>query len=412
MVVRLRRQNLVTLYLSGQMVCFACLNQVCPMPLADSQDEILAVFCLIGIAWALISKRLGQEKEGLLLKICLALALVESLGIISNWMSGLISGTPVLVDAFKLVKLPLVLFYVSCVLRPWEKRTVVANLLLASKCFILLAFLGGIINLAVDVGFSYDLRYGIRSYKFIYENPAALNEVLLVSLVLIMLGEGIGKKSKKNKRGLSYSKAWLLLYLLTVAMTLRAGGIGASGILLLSLHFEKKGVRLTWRKGVSAAFVAFCLGYPQVKEYFFSETVRSKLLRHSLIVLRDYFPLGSGFATYGSDQAFKHYSPLYVRFGFHHDYALAQETGFAMNDNFWPMLLAQFGLFGAFLYGYWLVVQLGYCLKKAPPGQPRAGALGLIAFFLISSAGNPIFTSASGVFLAVALGLTSDFLQN
>lgn len=112
-----------------------------------------------------------------------------------------------MVDAFKLVKLPLVLFYVSCCLRPWEKRTLVRNLLLASKCFILLAFLGGIVNLAVDVGFSYDLRYGIRSYKFIYENPAALNEVLLVSLVLIMLGEGIGKKSKKNKRGLSYSKA-------------------------------------------------------------------------------------------------------------------------------------------------------------------------------------------------------------
>lgn len=128
-----------------------------------------------------------------------------------------------------------------------------------------------------------------------------------------------------------------------------------------------------------------------------------------MLVLRDCFPLGSGFATYGSDQAFKHYSPLYVRFGFHHDYVLAQDTGFAMNDNFWPMLLDQFGLFGAFLYGYWLVAQLGYCLKKAPPGQPRAGALGLIAFFLISSAGNPIFTSASGVFLAIALGLTSDF---
>ncbi|MFV4951648.1 hypothetical protein [Lactobacillus delbrueckii] len=261
MVVRLRRQNLVTLYLSGQLLCFACLNQVCPMPLADSQDEILAVFCLIGIAWALLTKRLSKEKAGFLLKICFALALVESLGIISNGMSGLISRTPVLVDAFKLVKLPLVLFYVSCCLRPWEKRTLVRNLLLASKCFILLAFLGGIVNLAVDVGFSYDLRYGIRSYKFIYENPAALNEVLLVSLVLIMLGEGIGKKSKKNKRGLSHSKAWLLFYLATVVMTL------------------------------------------------------------------------------------------------------------------------------------------------------RAGALGLIAFFLISSAGNPIFTSASGVFLAIALGLTSDFLQ-
>ncbi|MGM9906061.1 polymerase [Lactobacillus sp.] len=411
MVVRLRRQNLVTLYLSGQMLCFACLNQLFPIPLVDSQDEILAVFCLIGIVCALMTKSLSKGKAGLLLKAGFALALVESLGIISNGMSGLISGMPVLTDAFKLVKLPSVLFYVSCVLRPWEKRTIVSNLLFSSKCFILIAFLGGIVNLAVDLGFSYDLRYGIRSYKFIYENPAALNEVLLVSLVLIMLGEKSGKKGRENKCGLSCGKVWLLLYLATVAMTLRAGGIGASGILLLCLHFEKKGIQLTWRKGVSAAFMAFCLGYPQVKEYFFSETVRSKLLRHSLIVLRDCFPLGSGLATYGSDQAFKHYSPLYVRFGFHHDYALAPETGFAMNDNFWPMLLAQFGLFGACLYVYWLVAQFAYCLKKVPPGQARAGALGIIAFFLISSLGNPIFTSASGVFLAVALGLTSDFLQ-
>lgn len=411
MVVRLRRQNLVTLYLSWQLLCFACLNQLFQLPLADSQDELLAVFCLIGIAWALLTGRLTKEKERLFLQSCFALGLVESLGIISNGMSDIIGGMPVLVDAFKLVKLPLVLFYVSCVLRPWEKRTLACNLLLASKAFILLAFLGGLVNLVVDVGFSYDLRYGIRSYKFIYENPAALNEVLLASLVLIMLGEGISKKEKKNRRGLRPSKGWLLLYLVTVAMTLRAGGIGASGILLLGLHFEKKGVRLTWRKAGTAAVVAFCLGYPQVKEYFFSETVRSKLLRYSLIVLRDCFPWGSGFATYGSDQAFKYYSPLYVRFGFHHDYALAQETGFAMNDNFWPMLLAQFGLFGAFLYIYWLFIQLGYCVKKAPPGQPRAGALGLVAFFLISSLGNPIFTSASGVFLAIALGLTSEFLK-
>ena len=79
MVVRLRRLNLVTLYLSGQLLCFACLNQVCPMPLADSQDEILAVFCLIGIAWALLTKGLSKEKAGLLLKICFALTLGDNL---------------------------------------------------------------------------------------------------------------------------------------------------------------------------------------------------------------------------------------------------------------------------------------------------------------------------------------------
>ena len=75
----------------------------------------------------------------------------------------------------------------------------------ASKAFILVAFLGGLVNLAAEVGLSYDLRYGIRSYKFIYENPAALNEVLLVSLVVIMLGQGL-----RRQKGV---RLWLLLYL-------------------------------------------------------------------------------------------------------------------------------------------------------------------------------------------------------
>lgn len=395
MVIKLRRQNLVTVYLTLQLAAFAGLGQV--LPLADSQDELLAVFSLLGIGWALLTKRLSKKEEALLLKSGLALGLVEAIGLVSGLTSGLIKGMPVAIDAFKLVKLPLVVFYVSCCLRPWEKRTIVSNLLWASKAFILVAFLGGLVNLVAEVGLSYDLRYGIRSYKFIYENPAALNEVLLVSLVVIMLGQGL--RRQKSVR------LWLLLYLATVAMTLRAGGIGASGILLLALRYEQQAVRLTWKKAVSAAGVAFCLGYPQVKEYFFSETVRSKLLRQALVVLREYFPGGSGFATYGSDQAFKHYSPLYVRFGFNHDYALASETGFAMNDNFWPMLLAQFGFFGALLYAYWLALQLLACLKKAAPGYPRAACISLVAFFLISSLGNPIFTSASGVFLAAALGL-------
>lgn len=235
MVIKLRRQNLVTVYLTLQLAAFAGLGQV--LPLADSQDELLAVFSLLGIGWALLTKRLSKKEEALLLKSVLALGLVEAIGLVSGLTSGLIKGMPVAIDAFKLVKLPLVVFYVSCCLRPWEKRTIVSNLRWASKAFILVAFLGGLVNLAAEVGLSYDLRYGIRSYKFIYENPAALNEVLLVSLVVIMLGQGL-----RRQKGV---RLWLLLYLATVAMTLRAGGIGASGILLLALRYEQQAVRLT-----------------------------------------------------------------------------------------------------------------------------------------------------------------------
>ena len=58
MVIKLRRQNLVTVYLTLQLAAFAGLGQF--LPLADSQDELLAVFSLLGIGWALVTKRLSQ----------------------------------------------------------------------------------------------------------------------------------------------------------------------------------------------------------------------------------------------------------------------------------------------------------------------------------------------------------------
>lgn len=394
MVIRIRRQSWASLYLSWQISCLAGLNQVLSLPLSEAQDELLAAFSLLGIAWALLAKRLTPQQTTLLWKSSLALGLLVCLGLASNELSQLIAGAPIAIDAFKIVKLPLVLFYVTCVLRDWEKRSVIANLQVFSRGFILLAFLGGVVNLVMECGLSYDVRYGIRSYKFLYENPAALNEVLLVSLVLIMLSPKRGKL-----------KLWLGLYLATVVMTLRANGLGVSGILLVALGIKQRGWRLKAKEVAVAGLLALGLGWPQLKEYFFSETVRSKLLRHSFIVFKDYFPFGSGFATYGSDQAFKHYSPLYTRFGFHHDYALASETGFAMNDNFWPMILAQFGLLGCLCYFYWLCKQFAACWRLTA-GVAQAACLSLQAFLVISSLGNPIFTSASGVMLASVLGLS------
>ena len=105
-----------------------------------------------------------------------------------------------------------------------------------------------------------------------------------MSLVVIMLGQGL-----RRQKGV---RLWLLLYLATVAMTLRAGGIGASGILLLALRYERQAVRLTWKKAVSAAGVAFCLGYPQVRSTF-QRNGQVEIVRQAGR-LAEYFPGGSG----------------------------------------------------------------------------------------------------------------------
>ena len=78
------------------------------------------------------------------------MGLVEAIGLVSGLASGLIKGMPVAIDAFKLVKLPWWSLR-QLLPAPLGKRTIVSNLRWASKAFILVAFLGGLVNLAAEV---------------------------------------------------------------------------------------------------------------------------------------------------------------------------------------------------------------------------------------------------------------------
>ena len=63
-----------------------------------------------------------------------------------------------------------------------------------------------------------------------------------------------------------------------------------------------------------------------------------------------YFPLGSGFATFGSDQAARNYSRLYYQYGFNSLFGMNTEDGSFLSDTFWPMAIGQFGWIGSILY--------------------------------------------------------------
>ena len=65
--------------------------------------------------------------------------------------------------------------------------------------------------------------------------------------------------------------------------------------------------------------------------------------------MKDYFPLGTGFATYASDSAFKNYSPVYIKYGFLSESEVSPASYF-MNDTFWSIIIAQTGFIGILLY--------------------------------------------------------------
>lgn len=63
-----------------------------------------------------------------------------------------------------------------------------------------------------------------------------------------------------------------------------------------------------------------------------------------------YFPFGSGFATFGSDQAARNYSRLYYQYGFNSLFGMNTKDGSFLSDTFWPMAIGQFGWIGSILY--------------------------------------------------------------
>ena len=73
----------------------------------------------------------------------------------------------------------------------------------------------------------------------------------------------------------------------------------------------------------------------------------------SLKVFEDYFPLGPGFGTFGTDSAAKFYSPLNYQYGLNSIRGLNPDdevvgTSF-YSDTFYP-LLSQFGVIGVLLF--------------------------------------------------------------
>lgn len=361
-------------------------------------DEMFMIFAIMRI-FIKYKKRIKNNNRNMQLfrSTILYLIIIAIVGVISNANSGLVGIQAIIIDLIGMIKAPIVFIYVACICSDVTKKKTSKILRIIAQIYILIVFLFGVINLVTDIGMSYDVRYGIRTYEFIYRNPAALNEVIFCFL-------GVIYKEVKNKY-------ILLLYslcaIITVLLTLRGAALGLVVIFIYLFIVMKKNKNFKLKVShIIIGVIGVCVvAKNQFVEYFMEESPRSLMLRNSIIVLKKYFPLGAGFATYGSDQAFKNYSPLYSLFGYNNIYWLSKEGGYAANDNFWPMIIGQFGCVGIIIYIYILVNQFRFVMKNKVGKNEKLIQIVLFTLLIISSVGNAIFTSVSGMLIYVFIAL-------
>jgi hypothetical protein len=262
----------------------------------------------------------------------------------------------------------------------------------------ILNFLG--IRLPFQLFFS-DVRYGLRSVKLFYSHPTFFASVCAFLLALVTI----------FKENIKHSKLCILLLLILMCTTMRSKSFGQAALYLLVYFLvfvlnKKIKVQTVFLIGL----VCLYIGWSQFSLYFLNEAsvdwARNALYTTSIDVATDHFPLGAGFATFGSHYSGVVYSPLYHTYGIDLTYGLSLDNVEFVSDVFWPMIVAQNGFIGMFIYvlALFLLFKKIQRLTKIDKCQYAASIFAL-GYLSVSSIAESAFVNPTSIMFALIIGI-------
>jgi hypothetical protein len=144
---------------------------------------------------------------------------------------------------------------------------------------------------------------------------------------------------------------------------------------------------------------------------------RFVLYRTTPDILRDYFPFGSGLASYATHSSGEFYSKIYSDYGIDMVWGISKSYHNFISDTFYPSL-AQVGVAGIVLYAlFWLYIvrkNISFYLKDKATNLPGMIIVMLIVGFLtIESTTGSTFIAQGGFCVMMLMGLVlSDMNRN
>ncbi len=355
------------------------------------------VFALLGAAFVVYlgfsrEKRLIIQKNTL--TILVPLLIFVLCGLAANLLYGYQRMGLALKDLYVNLKFYLSVasgFYLLRYARPDRKLVLRHGKICTVFLFLLL-----MIDLLLDVFPHSGYRYGIKIRNLIFGHVTYLAGTCAFLLSLFMF-----HYEKRNRK-------YIGMALLILISTVRSKALASAAAYVVLLYFvvvRKQRIKL-WHI-LLIGTLGIYIAWDQISFYYIElagRSARSVLTRTSFEIMKDYFPIGTGFGTYGSDVAGQHYSPVYVQYGFTKIHELQKETGF-FSDTFWPIIIGQTGFAGTWSY---LAVLLSLFLKTVKVRSASRGAYGAVlfifVFLLISSTSEPTFNNAVSIPLAMMLG--------
>lgn len=373
-------------------------------------DEIFALVIVSCIALRALSRKLRFVKSEQIILIYWGVIIV--VGICGNLTSGVLTEAfPICTDMISMVKVWLAYY---AIIMTNKSAAFYDNLIYGlAKCgrvLCIIMFICLAVSQFVDIGMTASsARYGIIPFKFIFNVPGNFSKIFY--FLIPLLSADLYYESSK------YKKAMIGLALVVWIFTLRSRAVAFAAvyvllaILFFSVKVKRDGTLTEHKIKLTYIFpmviIAVAISWKQIIFYFTTATqARAVLLRYGFITLIRYFPIGAGFGTFGSDVAATYYSSLYLEYGFNSIYGMKQNQGNFLNDNYWPMVMGQFGVIGTIFVLWILFIFTKMILQETKRNNYLYFAsFCAMGFLLLSSIASKSYCEYSSICVFLLLGV-------
>ena len=371
-----------------------CLSKY--IPFSSYEDEILlAVLLLLFILKVCRSGAVIRGWNGYDVRLAVTLALLMLTGTAGTIFNGKEVQAEAVVKDIVLAGKFFAAFLCAKTLflsAEWEK--IMRKIRKITRIAVVVIFVCGILSLFVDIGMGDQIRFGLRSYQFLYTHYT-----FLVYAEVVMTAVLCSDAENDNR-------IYTAMAMGTMLLTLRTKAVVFCIVVLLFFFMEKFGkkIRLRWYLLAGGAGVAAAWG--KISEYLswgFSYNMRNGLYLAGAKLAAALFPIGTGFAGFGSNLSYEYNPRIYYELG------LNTYQGFdvgrpVLSDVFWPYVYGEFGVLGLALYLAMLAF-LFWSLRHELGGELEKlrGANIIFAYLLVASMAEAVFTNSSGVYSAVIL---------
>ena len=277
-----------------------------------------------------------------------------------------------------------------------DREEIFRRLRRMTRLLVTVIFLCGILSLFVNIGMGDQVRYGLRSYRFLFTHYMFLVYAEAVMTSVLCTG-----KDEDNR-------IYIGMALGTMLLTLRTKAVVFCIIFLVFFLVERLGKEIKLRYYVLAGVAGIAVAWGKITEYLswgFTYNMRNGLYLAGARLAAEYFPLGVGFAGFGSNLSYEYNTQIY------YDLGLNTYQGFdrgapVVSDVFWPYIYGEFGVIGFLLY-VGMLVMIFFSLREELREQQELmrGANCIFAYLLVASMAEAVFTNSTGVCSALLLSV-------